>query len=227
MTSSLRLPAPGPHEQQIYYNTYTPVPSVFSWPRVGDAPVSGERKRPIAARTRRAAAALSTVQPVASEATPALSLRFTRERRPEPVPMCVSCGGGREGPPRSALRRSPELHHPCELKLAAHFCKKIDNFRPGPPRRPLMKSTPNSVGTESQERKATLDGASSAIRRPPRSLSARRRRRNFRSGSAVCTARRPSAGICSRTPASTARRPPRWRAAPGERGERTGRPVAG
>jgi hypothetical protein len=47
-------------------------------------------------------------------------------------------------------------------------------------------------------RKATLDGASSAIRRPPRSLSARRRRRNFRSGSAVCTARRPSAGICSR-----------------------------
>ena len=55
-----------------------------------------KRKRPIAARTRRAAAALSTVQPVASEATPALSLRFTRERRPEPVPMCVSCGGGLE-----------------------------------------------------------------------------------------------------------------------------------
>ena len=116
MTSSLRLPALGPHEQQIYYNTYTPVPSVFSWPRVGDAPVSGERKRPIAARTLRAAAALSTVQPVASEATPALSLRFTRERRPEPVPMCVSCGGGREGPPRSALRRSPELASPLRAK---------------------------------------------------------------------------------------------------------------
>ena len=125
MTSSLRLPAPGPHEQQIYYNTYTPVPSVFSWPRVGDAPVSGERKRPIAARTRRATAALSTVQPVASEATPALSLRFTRERRPKPVPMCVSCGGGREGPPRSALRRSPELASPLRAKARSPAARKI------------------------------------------------------------------------------------------------------
>ena len=74
---------------------------------------------PFAARTLRAAAALSTAQPVASEATPALSLRFTRERRPEPVPMCVSCGGGERDPParRCAVHRN--WHHPCELKLAA------------------------------------------------------------------------------------------------------------
>ena len=54
-----------------------------------------------------------------------------------------------------------------------HFCnKKIRQFSTWPPHRPPMKSTPNSVGKP-------LDGASSAIRRPPRSLSARRRRRNF------------------------------------------------
>ena len=65
-------------------------------------PPAMKRKRPIAARTRRAAAALSTVQPVASDggdASPFSSFHFTRERRPEPVPMCVSCGGGARGTP--------------------------------------------------------------------------------------------------------------------------------
>ena len=53
-------------------------------------PPAMKRKRPIAARTRRAAAALSTVQPVASEATPALSLRFTsRESEDRNLCRCV------------------------------------------------------------------------------------------------------------------------------------------
>ena len=105
--------------------------------------------------------------------------------------------------------------------LSISAIKKITTIFDLTTRTVPLKSTPK-LG-----KKATHDGADSAIRRPPRSLSARRRRRNFWPGSAVCTARRPSARRCSRAPASTARRPPRWCAAPGERGERTGRPVAG
>jgi hypothetical protein len=116
-SAQLSLPESICHAAVAVSTACPPLPDTRDPARITPAmPPAMKRKRPIAARTRRATAALSTVQPVASEATPALSLRFTRERRPKPVPMCVSCGGGREGPPRSALRRSPELASPLRAK---------------------------------------------------------------------------------------------------------------
>ena len=153
-------------------------------------------------------------------------LGFQQSARPGESCGCTTRGALslKTAKEKSILRRTIDGTHTIGFSSSRsiHFCnKKNSTIFDLTTRTVPLKSTPK-LG-----KKATHDGADSAIRRPPRSLSARRRRRNFWPGSAVCTARRPSARRCSRAPASTARRPPRWRAAPGERGERTGRPVAG
>ena len=108
----------------------------------------------------------------------------------------------RDGQSESARR---DLHIPAKKNFSTIFDLTT--------RTVPIKSTPQ-LG-----RNAAHNGASSAIRRPPRSLWARRRRRNFRLRTAARTARRPSARRCSRAPASSARQPPRRRAAPRERGD--------
>ena len=104
--------------------------------------------------------------------------------------------------------------------LSISAIKKFDNFRPDHRTAP-MKSTPNSV------RKPHTMAPAAPRSGLPQSLSARRRRRFFWPRRAAGIARRCSAVRCSKAPALSARWPPRRRAAPGERGERAGRPVAG
>ena len=77
---------------------------------------------------------------------------------------------------KSILRRTIDGTHTIGFSSSRsiHFCnKKNSTIFDLTTRTVPLKSTPK-LG-----KKATHDGADSAIRRPPRSLSARRRRRNF------------------------------------------------
>ena len=133
----------------------------------------------------------------------------------------------------------PVRKPPRKNQKSAKLSKRIG--QPESARRDLSESAIKKFSTifDLTTRTAPMKGTPNSVRKPhtmapaaprsglPQSLSARRRRRFFWPRRAAGIARRCSAGRCSKAPALSARWPPRRRAAPGERGERGQRPVAG